>query len=190
MEIPRGLCQCGCGKKAPIAKRGRKERGQIKGQILDYCQGHGAVNSIKHGQSRRSGSTSEYGTYQAAKQRCTDPNDAAWDYYGGRGIKFLFTSFSQFFSLLGKRPKGMSLDRIDNNGNYEPGNVRWATEEQQRKNKRRSGKGYYWNKINNRWQAYIFIEGELLYLGVFVAEEDAAQARANAMKKFGKERLQ
>jgi hypothetical protein len=57
-------------------------------------------------------------------------------YYGGRGIKFLFTSFEQFLAELGPRPSGMSLDRIENDGNYEPGNVRWATRSEQVQNRR------------------------------------------------------
>ena len=56
--------------------------------------------------------------------------------YGGRGIKFLFTSFEQFFAELGPRPKGKSVDRINNDGHYEPGNVQWATRSEQRKNQR------------------------------------------------------
>jgi hypothetical protein len=51
--------------------------------------------------------------------------------YGGRGIKFLFDSFEQFFAELGPRPKGKTLDRIENDGNYEPGNVQWATPTEQ-----------------------------------------------------------
>jgi hypothetical protein len=73
-----------------------------------------------------------------AKYRCTNPKANGWKRYGGRGIKFLFTSFEQFFTELGPRPKGRSLDRINNEGNYEPGNVRWATPKQQGQNRRKS----------------------------------------------------
>jgi hypothetical protein len=74
----------------------------------------------------------EYRSYQAAKFRCSNPKCCKWQYYGGRGIKFLFTSFEQFFAELGPRPTGTTLDRIENDGNYEPGNVRWATWHEQR----------------------------------------------------------
>jgi hypothetical protein len=82
--------------------------------------------------------------YENAKQRCITQNPKFWKNYGGRGIKFLFTSFEQFFTELGPRPPGKdargralySVDRKDNDGNYEPGNVRWATRAQQEANKR------------------------------------------------------
>src|SRR5437016_5184126 len=81
----------------------------------------------------------EYAAYQHAKYRCTNPNSEVWKDYGGRGIKFLFASFEQFFAELGPRPSPQqSLDRWPNpNGNYEPGNVRWATYSEQSKNQRK-----------------------------------------------------
>lgn len=67
----------------------------------------------------------EHIAYFNARRRCNDINYHQYKYYGGRGIKFLFTSFQEFFMTLGKRPnKRYSLDRINNNGNYEPGNIR------------------------------------------------------------------
>jgi len=83
--------------------------------------------------------TPEYQAYHDARYRCTNPSHPKWNDYGGRGIKFLFTSFEQFFEHIGKRPDGtsrMSLDRKENDGNYELGNVRWATREVQRRNQR------------------------------------------------------
>lgn len=96
--------------------------------------------SRKHGMSR----TPEWDAYVHAEQRCNNPKTKGYKDYGGRGIKFLFTSFEQFFAKLGKRPKGKTLDRINNEGNYEPGNVRWATYLQQANN-RRSLKGKPWS---------------------------------------------
>jgi hypothetical protein len=80
--------------------------------------------------------SSEYRSYCHAEQRCINPKDAAYRNYGGRGIRFLFTSFEQFIAEIGPRPAGKTLDRKDNNGNYEPGNVRWATWSEQMKNRR------------------------------------------------------
>lgn len=81
--------------------------------------------------------TREFKAFHRAKQRCGNPRDRRWDDYGGRGIEFRFESLEQFLACLGPHPgEGYSLDRIDNNGHYEPGNVRWATDYEQRTNKR------------------------------------------------------
>lgn len=81
----------------------------------------------------------EYGAYRRAKERCNNPNDPMYHRYGGRGILFLFSSFEEFIGHIGPKPKGLTLDRIDNDGHYEAGNVRWATREQQNENKTHPG---------------------------------------------------
>jgi hypothetical protein len=97
---------------------------------------------LKHGYARRNGkSTPEYAAYYSAQQRCTNPKNQGYGYYGKRGIKFLYTSFQQFLADVGPRPSPKhSLDRYpDNDGNYEPGNCRWATQSEQNKNKHAQG---------------------------------------------------
>jgi hypothetical protein len=72
-------------------------------------------------------------------QRCHNPSNHAFPLYGGRGIKCFFTGVEQIIGEIGKRPgKGYSLDRINNDGHYEPGNIRWATWKQQANNRRNS----------------------------------------------------
>ena len=80
--------------------------------------------------------TPEYRAYIDAKSRCTNQNSQRWYTHGGRGIKFLFNNFGEFFEAVGPRPDGMTLDRIDNDGHYEAGNIRWATPSQQCSNRR------------------------------------------------------
>lgn len=77
-----------------------------------------------------------YGSYIAARRRCNDPNHHHYSQYGGRGIEFRFSTFDEFLALLGPRPEGYSLDRINTDGHYESGNVRWATNKQQSHNRR------------------------------------------------------
>jgi len=122
------LCECGCGQPAPIATGTDPRYGCIKGQPRRFIAGHNRTRgNLHHGMT----GTRELQTYCSAKQRCSDPKIKCWPHYGGRGIKFLFESFEQFFAELGPRPKGKTLDRINTNGNYEPGNVRWATLQEQ-----------------------------------------------------------
>ena len=70
--------------------------------------------------------TVEYKAFYDAKNRCTNPNIKRFNDYGGRGIKFCFNNFYDFYKEVGPRPNGFHLDRIDNDGNYEVGNVRWV----------------------------------------------------------------
>ncbi len=80
----------------------------------------------------------EYQSWRGAKERVSYAGHVAYSRYGGRGITMdprWFNSFDEFRRDMGPRPEGMTLDRIDNDGNYEPGNCRWADDKTQRANK-------------------------------------------------------
>lgn len=91
-----------------------------------------------HGESK-TGETAEYRSWAHIVQRCTNPKNPSWQHYGGRGITICDewrTDYAAFVRDVGRRPSPRhSIDRINNDGNYEPGNVRWATPQEQARNK-------------------------------------------------------
>lgn len=95
--------------------------------------------NIKHGEKTRTHCSPEYKAYLGAKERCCNPNNRAAKNYSERGIEFRFNSFEEFLAEVDRKPSPKhSLDRIDNDGHYEKGNVRWATRKEQANNSRRT----------------------------------------------------
>jgi len=128
------LCRCDCGTEKVLASNALR---------TSHTQSCGCgMHAGTHGQSSRQGKpTPEYMAWEAMKQRCLNPRHKAFPRYGGRGITVCpewIDSFEAFFAHVGPRPgPEYSLDRYpDNNGNYEPGNVRWTTWEEQNRNQR------------------------------------------------------
>jgi len=106
-----------------------------------------AQKNTKHGMHNQK----IYKVWQSMIHRCTNPNATFYNRYGGRGIKVCdkwLHSFEAFYKDMGVRPEGLTLDRIDNNGNYEPGNCRWISHQEncknryyEKKQRRAGGKG-------------------------------------------------
>jgi hypothetical protein len=137
-QLTRWTCRCSCDGKL-VVKHGFALRRKVKPTRSCGClRAYTAILNNHKKPGHRAIHTPEYWAFKAAFGRCTNKNNRSYPHYGGRGIEFRFACFEDFLRDVGYRPSPKhSLDRIDNNGHYEAGNMRWATKAEQAKNRRR-----------------------------------------------------
>lgn len=132
-------CECTCGSSAVVTTK-HLRGGRVRSC---GCLRREQIGALKfdHGQARAKANTKEFRAWCSAKERCYNPNHDRYALYGGRGVRMAaewLNDFAAFFAHIGPKPDPkMTVDRIDPNGHYEPGNVRWATASEQRRNQRR-----------------------------------------------------
>jgi hypothetical protein len=167
---PMYYCECICGMKKII------RLADLKSGRTKSCGCFKLDIHTKHGQSHSGGASSEYYAYRNMIARCYNPNIKNYHRWGGRGIKVCErwlgeNGFNTFFEDMGMKPtKKHSLDRFPNNdGDYEPKNCRWATEEEQKR-----------NQSSNRWYEY---EGERMILKDWAAKLGEKDKRLHSLLK-------
>jgi hypothetical protein len=148
------LSRCDCGKQWMCREDG------IKAGVVKSCgclkNEIAAALKTKHSMHL----TREYKSWNGMIQRCSNPRATGFANYGGRGIKVCDawrSSFEAFYADMGPRPDGMTLDRIDGDGNYEPGNCHWATRAEQTVGRRPTK----WVRLRGRLMPLAYASTEL-----------------------------
>lgn len=176
-----GIYQCQyCGK-------------EFEGSVYDVKRGNirscGCLSTqklIERNTSHGLGKHPMYQTWYNMKARCYNPKDYYYKDYGGRGIQVCdrWLDINNFIEdMYPSCQEGLTLDRIDVNGNYEPDNCRWTDANTQARNTRdkkannTSGyRGVCWHKVTNKWMTSIVVNNKQIYLGVYHTALEAAKA--------------
>ncbi len=184
----RWMCRCDCGVLLPVVV-GALRSGNTKSC---GCYKNDALSERKrtHGLT----GTPEYRVWQGMLRRCETPTNKNYPDYGGRGIQVCerWHSFEPFLEDMGPRATaGMTIERENNAGNYEPANCFWMPRALQNCNQRRrkdntSGvTGVVWSEQSGRWSAFIGHKGRRIHLGLFDDIPSAAAVRQQAMRDYG-----
>lgn len=136
------LCRCDCGKEKVI-----HAKNFVNGHVIGCgCR----MGGLKHGLSF----TKTHRAWSSMKSRCTNPRVSSYKRYGGRGISVCerWSSFEVFLHDMGQAPAGMTLERKNNDGNYEPSNCKWATPKEQHNNRSNNRKVLFRGEVKTPTQ--------------------------------------
>lgn len=161
------LCKCSCGNETVVSKQHL---------ITEHTKSCGCAKKKREVKYKNGYYNNCYHVWWNMIQRCENPNARGYEFYGGRGVSVCdsWHDFGVFCADMGMRDKGMTLDRIDPDGNYEPLNCRWVTWKEQGRNKRNAvwiiykGKKYILSDfphkntsflLNHRYDGTLLIDG-------------------------------
>lgn len=187
----RWLCKCDCGNEKTVSQSSLKQGTSLSCGCLAREL---AKEKVKHGLCRVGKESKLYWVYNSMIQRCNNPKDTAYKYYGGRGIKVCdewANNRTSFFEWAYKNgyTEGLTIDRINTNGNYEPSNCRWSDRYVQLNNTRRN----HYLTLNGRtltvkqWCVEYNIDPKLVYWRVKQGKtfEEAITTPVRKIKKKG-----
>lgn len=131
----KAMFRCACGAEKMV------RTDHVKSGAVKSCGCHRRSARLVHGAARKRARDKQYDAWITMRQRCENPEAEGFKNYGGRGIRVCdrWQSYTAFLADMGPRPAPhMTVERINNDGNYEPGNCKWATRAEQLRNTRRS----------------------------------------------------
>lgn len=179
------MCECECGN-----IRDRNLSTIVTGRSKSCGCLRKEVNSAlhtKHGESY----SKEYNSWRGMKERCNNPSNSHYQFYGARGITYLedWESFDCFLRDMGKCPDGFQIDRVDVDLGYSKENCRWVDKTQQafnirKKSNNTSGRTGVYKNDNGTYSAKITVYKNVINLGTFKTFEDASKARENAELEY------
>lgn len=158
---PTWRCKCDCGNEIVTYGNGLR-RGSVKSCGCLVADNNRSLRE-RHGHARKGERSPTYRTWLAMRDRCEKSDNGTYHRYGARGIKVCerWQLFDNFLADMGERPPGLTIDRIDPERGYEPGNCRWATYSEQRR--------------TARWEAHLGSD----HHNAKLTEEDVRQIRAS-----------
>lgn len=181
------MCKCDCGKNKEIGGK------HLRSGHTKSCGCLMVETITTHGMSY----SSTYRTWKDMIQRCFNKNCICYKNYGGRGIKISdrWLKFKAFYKDMGTKPKGLTIERIDNDKGYYKENCAWETYITQARNKRLSSNnntgvaGVHWYKQTKKYRVSLCEEGKTHHIGYFSTIDQAIVARKQAEKKYWPERI-